>query len=548
MTEVPPQRPAGQCISEEPLDHDPLAGDEHTGSESTGGHASRKVAVAGARGSSLTVLGSSAGMGLQFISVAVLARLLTPEDFGLIAMVGVFVSLGGLIRDFGMPTAALQAKSLSRQQASNLFWVNTGLATTAAVLLASSTPLLVDLYSEPRLGALVPALASVILITGIGAQVQVDLARRMKYKTLVVTDISSQAIALAVAIVMALLGAGYWALVAQSLVTAIVTLVSRLVASRWIPTRFRRGYDSRGLFRAGAEYGSAQLLTFVQNNADTLLVGSIMGAVPLGYYNRAYQLLTAPVSRLLDPLTQVVIPTLNRGRAEGADPYSLLLRMQFAAGGLVVWIFMVAAASADHLIPLLLGPDWQPTIRVFQILAIGGAIWVFSYVSYWVFIYSGQSRQLLRYNLVSKPLAVGCLAVGSFFGIDGVAWGYVAAMAISWPMNLIWLSRTAKIKAKGFAWNGILLLVAAAIGGTLAVIFSSAVPGLPSIINIVVTTLIATIVMFGLLCIVSDGRRQLLQSRELVKLVLHRESATDGGDELKAPRRGRKSPCRGSVD
>lgn len=485
---------------------------------------SQGTVTAGAKGTSLTVLGSGFSMGLQLVSVTVLSRLLTPQDFGLVAMVSVFIALGNIIRDFGMPTAALQAKSLSHQQASNLFWVNTALAAGAAIILAAATPLLVALYSEPRLAAVIPAMAAVILITGVGAQIQIDLARQMKFKALVFSDISGQVAGLTIAIALAIMGAGYWALVAQALATALITLIMRAVSDHWIPSRFRRGYDSRKLFQAGAEYGVAYLLTFAQQNADTLIVGAVLGAVPLGYYNRGYQLLTTPVGRLLEPLSQVVVPTLNRVRAEGGDLNAMLLRVQFAVGCVIVWIFAMAGATAHWLVPLLLGPGWEPTIRVFQILAIGGSIWVFSTVSAWVFILYEQSSQLLRYNLVSKPLAVSCLAIGAFFGINGVAWGYVAAMALSWPLNLVWLARTAGLPFRDFARNGLTILLTGAIASAAAMGASEIMPGLPAVATIFVSILIGTVVMLSLLVVIRPTRRHLRASIQLTKTIFSRKA------------------------
>lgn len=485
---------------------------------------SQTTVAIGAKGTGLTVLGSGFSMGLQLVSVTVLSRLLSPRDFGLVAMVSVFIALGTIIRDFGMPTAALQAKSLSHQQASNLFWVNTAFAAIASILLAASTPLLVMLYSEPRLAAVVPAMASVILITGVGAQIQIDLARQLKFRALVLSDISGQVLGLATAIVMALIGLGYWALVAQALVTALVTLAMRVATDRWVPARFRRGHDSRKLFQAGAEYGVAYLLTFAQQNADTLIVGATLGATPLGYYNRGYQLLTTPVGRLLDPLSQVVVPTLNRVRAEGGDLNAMLLKVQFAVGCVIVWIFAMAGATAHWLVPLLLGPGWAPTIRVFQILAIGGSIWVFSVVSSWVFILYEQSRQLLRYNLISKPLAVACLAIGAFFGIDGVAWGYVAAMALSWPLNLIWLARTAGLPAPAFARNGATIIATGAIASAAAMTACSVLPTMSAVPTIGVGMLIGTGTMLGLLIVVPATRRHLIASLRLVRGILTRKA------------------------
>ncbi len=443
--------------------------------------------------------------------------MLSPADFGLVAMIAVFVTLGNLLRDFGMPMAALQSPNLNHQQASNLFWVNTGLATSAAALLAAATPAVVTLYSEPRLAGVAPVMALIILIGGIGSQIQVDLARRMRFVAIVASEVGGQALGLGVAVASAAAGFGYWALVAQGLVAAVSTLVARWALSRWAPTRFRRGYGSMSIIRAGFHYGAAYLLSFLQSNADTLLIGALQGATPLGYYNRAYQIFTAPASRLMDPLTQVVVPMLNGAREEGRSTSAILLKVEFIVGSAVVAVFATVGAAAPQLVPVVLGPGWGPTIAVFQILALGGCLWVFNHVSYWVFITKGLSAELLHYNLVSKPVAVAFLAVGAFGGIQGVAWGYVAGMAFSWPLNLFWLTRAAHLPWQGFLRNGLLALSGGAIGAiaTAAVcrVLEDAVPLVAGLLGV----LAGLVGMLIWLLILPASRVQLRDAKALIR-------------------------------
>ena len=469
------------------------------------------------------MLGSAASLLVQLVSLVVLSRLLNPADFGLVAMVSVFVVLGNLLRDFGLPMAGLQLRTLSAQQAANLFWMNMGVAALVAGALVAATPGLVLLYDEPRLAAIVPALAVVVFLGGVTAQIQVNLARRMRFVTLVVTDVGAQVLGLTTAIVLAIAGAGYWALVAQTVVTAGILLASRWVASAWLPARFRRGHGSVGLLRVGANYGAAQLLAFLQSNVDTVVIGTQYGAAPLGYYSRAYQMLTAPAARLLDPLTQVVVTTLNQVKTEGRDPHPALLRIQFALGAFIVWLFAVSAGVAANLIPFVLGAQWTPSIPVFQILAIGGCVWVFNHVSYWVFIVNEKSRELLRYNLVSKPIAIACILAGAPFGITGVAWGYVAAMAVSWPLNLVWLSRTAGLTALPFAANGVRILAAGAVGAACAAGVTSLGADLPALVAIVLGLLAGTVGMLLILLVLPPTRRHLAEARRTAASALRQK-------------------------
>lgn len=420
------------------------------------------AAVRGARGGGVTIIGQGAKVVIQFLSVVTLSRLLSPEDFGLIAMVAAFVSLGELLRDFGTSVVGLQRKELSQQEASNLFWLATTLGVGSAALLVLCTPLLVALYGEPRLAAIVPCLALTIALNAMAAQIQVQLARSMRFGRLVAADVVAQVFGLIGAVSLALVGWSYWALVAQVLITGGLGLLFRWVASRWVPSRPARGAENLPLIRDSASFGLSQLLTYFAQNADTVVIGARWDAESLGSYSRAFQLLTAPLNSMMGPLTQVVVPTVNRARAEGKSVDGVLLRVQFSLGLVVVWIYSMTAATAQWLVPLLLGPGWDQTVHIFQILAIGGAVWVFSRVSYWRFVVENLGGQLLLYNVLTKGLSVALIVGAAFLGVEAVAWAVSIGLAISWPINLVWLARTAGQASGRFLASGLGLLSAAA--------------------------------------------------------------------------------------
>ncbi len=479
-------------------------------SDEGGGTPPSSLSAIGMRGGSITLIGSALSFVLQLLSLMVLSRLLMPSDFGIVAMVAMFVSLGNLLRDFGLPLAGLQKQILSPQQASNLFWASVSISLLCSLALALATPLLVALFDEPRLHDVVPPLALGVFLGGLSAQIQVQLARSMKFKALVASDLVGQTLGLVAAIAVAIAGGGYWALVVQTLAAAVVTLAWRWVASAWLPGLPKRGHDTLGLLRTGVTYGAAQLLTFVQSNVDSLLIGTQLGASALGYYNRGFQMLTAPAARLLDPLTQVVIPLLNRAKGEERDPDDILYKAQFIVGAFIVWIFVSTAGTAPALVPLVLGAQWMPVVPIFQILAVGGCFWVFNHVSYWAFISKEKPKELLLYNLVSKPLAIVGIVVGSTHGILGVAAGYTAAMAISWPINLIWLAKTADFPSMRFLVNGVRVLCAGAVGAAGAVGSFALGNMLSPLMGILVGLVASTALMFAALAVM-PGSRALLR-------------------------------------
>ncbi len=480
------------------------------------------IVLSGARGGAVTLLGQAARLLVQFVGIIVLSRLLSPSDFGLIAMVAVFIGLGELIRDFGLPTAALQARRLTNGQASNFFWANTLLGALAAIALLAATPLVVGLYDQPALAAVMPTLALAPLLNGLQAQLQVRLARSRRFTAIAVTDLLAQVLGLGCAIMAAAGGLHYWALVIQTLTVASVLLLSRCVVSDWLPGIPRRRQGSRVQFVSGGNFGIAMLLTYAASNVDSLVLGANFGPTATGLYGRAFQLLSVPVNGLLNPLTQVIVPVINGARSGGRNPAEVLQRAQFALGLLVVWVYTVTAATADQLIPLVLGEQWRGAVVFFQILALGGAFQVFSFVSYWAFIVEDRSRELLHYNLVTKPLALVLILGGSLAGPEGVAWGYALSLIVSWPINLIWLSKIARYPGWSFLRGGLRILASACISFVTAYAVMTEINFASNWLQVLVGMAVASIVYFVVIAATPGGWRHLRPVLRIGALILRR--------------------------
>lgn len=393
------------------------------------------------RGGTIVLAGQVVKLAIQLIGLVALARLLTPEDFGLIAMVAVVMAIADLLRDFGMSAAALQARNLSWQQASNLFWVNAGLGLSAAVAMAAVSPLLVAVFREPRLYWIAPACALPLFLNALQVVVQVQLARRFKFASLMVTDVTAQLSALGLAVCAALAGWGYWALIVQMLTAATVLLVTRFFAAGWYPRRPRRGYNSMSLIRAGGDIGAAQALNFAASNADNFMVGAVWGATNLGYYANAFKLQATPIAGLMAPLTNVVIPVLNRARNAGKDTFQLVLSLQVVVGLAVAWLYAVGAASASAIISIALGDGWAPSVPIFMILCIGSSIQGLSFVNYWIYLHTGSTRGLLKSNLVTKPISVAAIVGAAFVNPGAVAWAYGIGLAFTWVFATWYMGR-----------------------------------------------------------------------------------------------------------
>jgi O-antigen/teichoic acid export membrane protein len=474
-----------------------------------------------ARGAAVTLGGQGLRMLVQMASVVVLAQLLTPTDYGLVAMVMAIAGVADIFRDFGLSAAAVQAKTLSRAQRDNLFWLNSALGLALCLLVLFGAGGLAAFYDQPQVTEIAQALSLTFLINGISTQFRADLNRRLRFGALAATDIAAQVAGLAVGVTMAATGSGFWSLVGMQLTQAGSGLLILAVVARWLPRLPTRNADMRDLLRFGWHMVGMQVVGYINNNVDSVVIGHRFGPGPLGLYNRGFQLLMSPLTQLRGPTTTVALPVLSRLEADVPTYGRFLVRGQIGLGYSLVLGLAVVGAAADPIVRLLLGAEWTGVIPILRILAFAGAVSTLSYVAYWVFLSRDLTRKLLHFTLVTFVLKVACVLVGSIWGVVGVAAGYAAAPAVSAPLSLWWLGRLTPIPVAELlrGYTRILVIALAAAGAGWAAVDLVAAPAGAGI------ALGAGVVLagYGLAAAVSRAvRDDLRQVRETVRLAAGR--------------------------
>ncbi len=388
------------------------------------------------RGGLLTLTSQVVAFVLQSVSTVVLARLLTPADFGLVAMVTAITGLGQAFADLGLSEATIQCETISQTQASNLFWVNSGVGLLLTVTTAALAPVFAWFYKTPQLTNIALIVSLSFLVGGLRVQHDALLRRQMRFAALTVRDIASWLIAVPAAIILAWRGAGYWALVALPLILNITQMVMSWTMVGWRPSLPRRDRTVGSLIKFGGNVAASYVVITVSRSIDNVLVGWYWGAGPLGLYSRAYNLLMLPVRQLSAPATSVAVPAFSRIQ----DDAERFARYFLRAINLLVWlsapIFGFLFVTATPVIVLLLGTQWRSAAPVFQILAISALGQLLLEATLWLFISRGQSRQLLRILLIISPWILVSFAIGLPFGIRGVALCGSLALIIALPFLL----------------------------------------------------------------------------------------------------------------
>lgn len=441
-----------------------------------------------ARGVMVSVAGQGLRIGIQVLSVLLLARLLAPSDYGLLAMVLAVIGVAEVFRDLGLSTAAIRARELSEAQRTNLFWINAALGLLLSAVAFVAAPLVAGMFGRPELEDMTRALAWVFVLSGLATQYRADLTRRMRFGRLVVADVLSPLTGLAVAFALALGGAGYWALVAQQLVQYGVMTVVVVSAGRWLPGRPDRRTPMGDLLRFGAGMVGIELIGYGARNADTLILGMRFGAADLGLYNRAYQLLMVPLGQLRAPTTQVALPVLGQLQDDEQRWADFVRRGQLALGYTLVAGLGVVVGTAGPVAAVFLGQQWVEVGPLLRLLAIGGACQTLAFVGYWVYLSRGLTGALARFSLFDTAVRLAAIGVGSAWGVTGLAAGFALAPALTWPVSLWWLARLAPIPLRALMGGALrILLLAATVAGTAAAV-TAALGDLPALLVLVLAS------------------------------------------------------------
>ncbi|HTV54945.1 MAG TPA: lipopolysaccharide biosynthesis protein [Terriglobia bacterium] len=388
------------------------------------------------RGGVVTVASQGSQFVVQSVLTVVLARLLTPADFGLVAMVTAVTGLAQAFADVGLSEATIQCEEISHNQVSILFWINLAVGMGLALITVGLGPALAWLDREPRLTDIAFVLSLTFLFGGLRVQPDAILKRQMRFTALAMRDIAASALGVAAAVVMAWRGAGYWALVAFPLTSTFTQMALSWWMVNWRPSLPRRAAQVGSLVAFGGNVAVSYFIYNLNRSVDKILVGWYWSAGPLGLYSRASNLVVLPLRQLAAPVAGVVVPTFSRLQN---DP-ERFARYYLRTVNLVVWVmaplFAFLFVAARPVIALVLGPQWGESAPVFQILVISGLAQLLFDSTLWLFVSRGQSAKLRNVLLVAFPAIGASYVIGLPFGIKGVALAYTLALLAMMPWAL----------------------------------------------------------------------------------------------------------------
>ena len=483
-------------------------------------HLKSNLAARSVRGGAVTLAAQGLRFGVQIGSTMILARLLVPGDFGLIGMAVAVTGFISLFRDLGLSQATVQRESITHADVNALFWVNVAVSTALALLTVAMAPLLGWFYDDSRVTGITMALAGGFILGGIAAQHQALIDRQMRFTSRGAVDVASLTIGAVAGVVSALAGAGYWALVIQSLAMSLSAAIGFWLLSRWRPGRPAWSASARSMLHFGGNITGFHVVNYLGRNVDNLLIGRVWGAGPLGLYTRAYQLLMLPIRQVNAPLASVALPALGRLRGEPERYRAVYLRVLEKIALLTMPGVALLVATSDWVVRLVLGPGWEGAAAIFTWLGVAALMQPAANTTGWLFISQERGRDMFRWGLIGTAISVAAIVAGLPWGAVGVAAVYAASdILIKTPLLFWQVGRSGPVRTADL--YRALLTPALASAATLAVVllFRNLAPTMPPLNGLLIAVSLGFLATVVTLVLTPGGRAALRDIRRFGALL-----------------------------
>lgn len=384
----------------------------------------RRRATSGARWT-----GTATGIRIaaQFVHLGILARLLTVEDFGVMAMVNVVLAFATTFGDAGVSNAIIHYRDARREELSSLYWLNVLSGAAVYVVMWFCSPLIAALYHQPPLTELL-RVSSVIFVLGpLGQQFQVLFERDLRFKRLAAIETVATLIGFAVGIVMAYRGYGVWSLVWVTILQTVIKslLLAAIGWSTWRPMMHFRLGECRRFLRFGAYQMGERTLNLAGQHIDKIVIGILMGPKPLGYYELAYRLIARPYQILNPVFTRVAFPVFSAVQTNRDRMRKGYLELIEVLGALTMPLYFGMFALAEPFILVQLGPSYATTAGLLRILCVAGLAFSITSPAGTMILAAGRAKLGFYLNVLRTALICIGIWIGSRWGLNGIAWSLV---------------------------------------------------------------------------------------------------------------------------
>ncbi len=388
--------------------------------------------------------------GINFAITVILARILSPRDFGLVAMVNVIILFASEMNQMGLGSAIVQKKNATDEDYGSVFYFNmgAGLILTLAVFLIAGP--VSAFYDSPELKQVMQVMSLTFIINSFCMVRTSWLRKHLKFSVITASSLISLVAGGSVGIAMAYRGYGVWCLVAQSLISAVVNNICIYFLTKWSPVLIFKWKALKDLWKYGIHmFGNNMLDTFF-SQLDNLVIGKLFNPVTLGFYNRAKSLNTLVNDYSSGGMMTVFFPVLSSIQDDKARYEAVVYRFFHVISFTTFFLSGFFFLCAKDVIVILFTSKWIPVIAYYKIMVLAGFVYPLSVILVNIIISKGNSRAYLRLNAIKKSILLVNFVVGFYFGIEGFLYGLVLVSMINLSFNILFAAREMEVKMVWF--------------------------------------------------------------------------------------------------
>lgn len=394
------------------------------------------------------------------------ARLLTPEDFGLLALANAFIFFVNMFRDMGLQKAAVHHPTLDDDALSALFWLNAKLSAAVLLFMVLMAWPIAVFYRDERLTALTLVLAVGVVVLNLAVQPESLLIRQMRFRRLSQIELLSMIVGIVVGLILAWNGFGYWALAGQVLAASFTRSAAIWLSAGWRPRVGAKSPKVRELLQFGGYHAGFRTLNYLSRNLDQMVLGRIGGVSGVGVYSNAFRWAHLPLQQFYVPLLNVAVSTFSRLQDDPQAYRRAARQVLLPLFSLTIPLFIFMALEAERIVPVLFGDKWLEAIPLFRLFALSALATGLVQVTNWLYLSTGQTKQQFRWSLIAAPALIIGILLGTPWGALGIAIGFTTtSWLLVYPALYVCLQRMSLTMRDfaGILWRPAFASLAAAI-------------------------------------------------------------------------------------
>lgn len=399
----------------------------------------KKEAIKGAKWTSYSTAVSTT---FQFFQLAILARFLPPDDFGVIAIIMVILGFAQIYADAGVSNAIIYHQNTTKEQLSSLYWLNIFSGFFVFLLLFLSEPVIYIIFKQPKVSEVLPLISIIFIIIPMGQQFQVLLQKELEFKSLSIIEMISISLGTSVVIVSSFMNQGIYSVIWGQLITTFTKTILLIFLGwkRWTPTLHFKKYDLQGYLGFGLYQMGEKSINYLNSRFDQIIIGALLGVQALGYYNLAFNLAIQPVSKINPIITRVAFPIFSKIKNDNEklkNGYLLVLKIiAFINFPLLFGL----AVAAPLLVPLLFGDKWSNSVPLVQILSFVALFRAQGNPVGSLLLAKGRADWGFKWNVFLMISLIPSVAIGlKLGGVNGVAWSLLILQIIYSVLNYLLL-------------------------------------------------------------------------------------------------------------